>query len=488
MTSPPPTPPESLGSDNDDDVVVVGRFHDMGFGTEWVESYRPGGFHPVHFGDVFKDSRYKIIRKLGYGSFSTVWLARDQTETTINRYVAVKILTAKDSFGENERVLYDRLSRNNTDHPGRDYVVRLLDSFTHTGPNGNHLCLVFEPMGPTATSLLYYHPSSYGGPRMLHDDFSDDEDPPTSNQSKIQQYNDAVSDPAERNRFPLWMARRILHQLLLAIDYLHQNGITHSDTHPGNILMPIKDLSSIPEAQLSQAKNLKTHQSVNRKDGKIDLWAPRYIAVNRPLEPYLDLNPSFEIKVSDLGGAFDFDTPPEEYTTPAGLRSPENICCGEVGPAQDIWSLGCLIFELITGEKLFTIAPFGGGLDEDDDDDHYIQLMEILGPLPSFIREEWSRASTYCGPGGEIVKHFIGEPVENMEIHVTPPLETYFDRLRPAAMNDEEADLVKDLLRSILVYNAEARPQTSKILQHPWFVNIGKSHNVKNMNQFQGEL
>ncbi len=34
-------------------------------------------YHPVHLGDFFKDGRYKILHKLGFGSFSTVWLARD---------------------------------------------------------------------------------------------------------------------------------------------------------------------------------------------------------------------------------------------------------------------------------------------------------------------------------------------------------------------------------------------------------------------------
>ena len=44
---------------------------------EPVESYRRGKLHPVKIGDIFQADRYqyKIIRKLGHGSFSTVWLA-----------------------------------------------------------------------------------------------------------------------------------------------------------------------------------------------------------------------------------------------------------------------------------------------------------------------------------------------------------------------------------------------------------------------------
>ncbi|KAF4906996.1 Serine/threonine-protein kinase SKY1 [Colletotrichum viniferum] len=63
---------------------------------EAISRYRPGGYHPVRLGDVFKNGKYRIIGKLGYGVYSTVWLASDM-ET--KRHVALKILTA-DSFGK----------------------------------------------------------------------------------------------------------------------------------------------------------------------------------------------------------------------------------------------------------------------------------------------------------------------------------------------------------------------------------------------------
>jgi hypothetical protein len=44
---------------------------------ERVKIYRPGGYLPVHIGDLFKDGRYEVIHKLGKGAFSTVWLVRD---------------------------------------------------------------------------------------------------------------------------------------------------------------------------------------------------------------------------------------------------------------------------------------------------------------------------------------------------------------------------------------------------------------------------
>ena len=63
--------------------------------VERLDNYRPGGYHPIRIGDNLQE-RYRIVHKLGYGSFSTTWLARDEQ---LAKYVAVKVGTA-DSSGK----------------------------------------------------------------------------------------------------------------------------------------------------------------------------------------------------------------------------------------------------------------------------------------------------------------------------------------------------------------------------------------------------
>lgn len=53
--------------------------HDLGDIEEDRAAYRPGGFHPVYIGDVYAH-RYKILNKIGYGVYSTVWLVEDLTK------------------------------------------------------------------------------------------------------------------------------------------------------------------------------------------------------------------------------------------------------------------------------------------------------------------------------------------------------------------------------------------------------------------------
>ncbi len=50
---------------------------DDGSAEEGIAVYHPGGFHPVHLGDIFANGGYEVLRKLGYGRYSTVWLVRN---------------------------------------------------------------------------------------------------------------------------------------------------------------------------------------------------------------------------------------------------------------------------------------------------------------------------------------------------------------------------------------------------------------------------
>ena len=112
-------------------------------GVEHLGDYRPGGYHPIHINDRLAQ-RYRIVHKLGHGTFSTAWLAIDEK---IPKYVAVKVGTA-----DADRTEVNVLSQlthsaegynDSADKPSLLPVV--LDHFEINGPNGTHQCLVTLP-------------------------------------------------------------------------------------------------------------------------------------------------------------------------------------------------------------------------------------------------------------------------------------------------------------------------------------------------------
>ncbi|EHK98032.1 putative Serine/threonine-protein kinase SRPK2 [Glarea lozoyensis 74030] len=49
--------------------------------------YQKDGFHPVNIGEVY-NGKYKVLRKLGYGNYSTVWLVQNELD---KKYWAMKV-------------------------------------------------------------------------------------------------------------------------------------------------------------------------------------------------------------------------------------------------------------------------------------------------------------------------------------------------------------------------------------------------------------
>lgn len=145
--------------------------------VERLDYYVHGGYHPVTIGDELCEGRYVIAHKLGFGRSATTWLAEDRKQ---RRLVALKISTAESAERTQEIQILSQLARAKPNLPGKAVVQKLLDSFTISGPNGTHRCLVTDAA---------YH-------RLLH----------------------------------LPAARAIASQLILGLQFIHSQGIVHGGT------------------------------------------------------------------------------------------------------------------------------------------------------------------------------------------------------------------------------------------------------------------
>ncbi|KAJ6189341.1 hypothetical protein N7519_004249 [Penicillium mononematosum] len=79
---------------------------------ETLPYYTASQYYPTRIGEVIKE-RYQVIGKLGFGSTSTAWLARDMNE---RRYVMLKIFVQAASMGQhvdNEVNMYRHIKADN---------------------------------------------------------------------------------------------------------------------------------------------------------------------------------------------------------------------------------------------------------------------------------------------------------------------------------------------------------------------------------------
>lgn len=66
-------------------------------------------------------------------------------------------------------------------------------------------------------------------------------------------------------------------------------------------------------------------------------------------------------------------------------RAPEVILGAKYDTAADMWSLACVVFELVTGDFLFE-PKSGPGWDRDED--HVALMIELLGKMPRKVRQD----------------------------------------------------------------------------------------------------
>ncbi|KAF2124975.1 kinase domain-containing protein [Dothidotthia symphoricarpi CBS 119687] len=411
---------------------MAGRTHAPSSITEDPDRYEPNGLHPILIGDELQDGRYRIVHKLGMGSFSTVWLARDTKE---KRYVSLKVLAADTPLDTKELGVLQHIASSTLNHPGRQYVIHLLDEFIVEGPNGKHRCLVTEVAGERLAKRL-----------------------------------SSGSDLLEQSR-------TVGLQLAQALGFLHAIEITHGDCYTSNILMQLAKFDDWADSDVYEVLGQPIEHEVRRLDGApLANNAPKYTV--KPgnigaLEGRLTLN---KILLIDFGESFYHHERPEEITTPAPFASPEIVFGTEITPAIDNWAFACILYELAADHTLFKMI-FGWFNDTLKDQ------VAMLGKPPDAMWEKWGGREKYFHPDG------TSKESEGRRLKVEPyPLEQRVRNIGKSLDEREYGSLSKpekplsaglqdlyDLLRGILSYVPESRTSFEHIQEHPFFYNGGSA-------------
>ncbi|KAI0107101.1 kinase-like domain-containing protein [Nemania sp. FL0031] len=384
--------------------------------AEPVYHYRPIGFLPVKLGDQLKDGRYKIIHKLGNGSFSTTWVARDQTE---QRYVSVKISGVGGESSSEGGILHSISCLPKNTHPGQQHVVQLFDRFIVEGPGGKHQCLVLELLGPNIFQL--------------------------------------VEETSQNYRLPAAVAKRAAHQVFKAIDFLGQQKIAHGDIHTRNLALVIPGIDSLPEEEFLEKLGEPDTGKVTRIDGlPIESYVPPYLVM--PTEfPEISIDEGLpfspNVKLIDFGTSFYQDQPPANLNCSVSVQAPEVIFGDPMDRQVDMWSAGCLLYELFTGAILFPT---------------YMSSVEIVAAQMVDLDNNDKLPERWEAKAQEMKKavKFPDEPPPTFHEMVE---KAYFYRDRRPELSKQDLTKIGDLIGRMLRYEPSERPSAKEILSDPWW-------------------
>jgi serine/threonine-protein kinase len=240
---------------------------------------------------VLGGGRYRLEREVGRGGMATVWLA---TDTKLNREVAIKFLLGELAFAlgperfRREIEVVSRLS-----HP---YILPIDDYGDYEG------------------QLYYVMPFIAG---------------------------ETIHKRLEREKqLPVQDAVRIAHQVAMALDFAHQQGIVHRDIKPENILLQ------------------------NGEALVADFGIARAITEGGP-------------KLTSTGVTLG---------TPTYMSPEQAMADPSLDGRSDIYSLGCVLYEMLAGQPPFT-GPTAQAIIARHQLDEAPSLGIVRGTIPEEVED-----------------------------------------------------------------------------------------------------
>ncbi|XP_032578720.1 AF4/FMR2 family member 4 isoform X8 [Drosophila sechellia] len=239
--------------------------------------------------------------------------------------------------------------------------------------------------------------------------------------------------------YPLDQVRHMAYQLCYSVKFLHDNRLTHTDLKPENILFVDSDYTS------------HYNHKINREVRRVK---------------------NTDVRLIDFGSAtFDHEHHSTIVST-RHYRAPEVIL--ELGWSQpcDVWSIGCILFELYLGITLFQTH---------DNREHLAMMERILGQIPYRMARNhtlYSKTKTkyfYHGKLDWDEKSSAGRYVRD---HCKPLF------LCQLSDSEDHCELFS-LIKKMLEYEPSSRITLGEALHHPFFDRLPPHHRVGEVSNKQ---
>ena len=350
-------------------------------------------------GSIFANN-YLVQSELGSAAFSTAYqcldLSSEEDEDGYRDEVCLKVIkNTKDYFDQSLDEIKILQLLKDTGKTEENHIVKMKSFFYHR----EHLVIV--------TELL---------------------------RQNLYEFGKIIIESRGNVYFTRLRLSHIIRQCLVALKFVHELGLVHSDIKPENIL-----LSSYSRAL---------------------------------------------IKIIDFGSSSFVSDRQSSYIQSRSYRAPEVILGLPYDGKIDIWSLGCVVAELYTNEVTF----------QNDSELSMLSLIEaICGPFPRHMIDKGRNCHRIFTDSGLIYEKILSsddvdeedsshgssssENTEKFFFRVYQPKTTTIaarlgfdeDLLdQPLSGDDENRALFIDFVRKLLTIDPDKRPTAAEALDHPW--------------------
>eukprot|EP01026_Neomeris_dumetosa_P066497 TRINITY_DN6441_c0_g1_i1.p1 TRINITY_DN6441_c0_g1~~TRINITY_DN6441_c0_g1_i1.p1 ORF type:complete len:402 (-),score=28.19 TRINITY_DN6441_c0_g1_i1:813-2018(-) len=167
------------------------------------------------------------------------------------------------------------------------------------------------------------------------------------------------------------------------------------------------------------------------------------------------------VNVADFGNAVPSGFYENQYVPQTqNYRSPEAILGYSILPSMDMWSVGCIVFELLTGRPLFDMCCS----DEFVNNRHLEEMFRVLGaPSSKKFLLHGRNSAQYLNSKGQLLssRRRYGE-------FESGTFERMLKEKFPHIFGQVGCELLVDFLKQCLCWDPQQRISAKKALMHPW--------------------